>query len=65
MWGNMGDFISHIVIAMLASLVTVHLSLWRFHREKLWEKKLEAYTAIIKSLHHLKIINDKVRMTQP
>jgi hypothetical protein len=56
---DMEEFISHAGIAILASFVTVHLSLWRFHREKLWEKKLAAYTAIIESLHNLKLVNEE------
>jgi hypothetical protein len=32
----------------------VWLSLRRFYREKWWERKIAAYTAIMESLHHMK-----------
>lgn len=42
------------VIAFIASYITIRLSLKRFHSEKWWEKKAEAYSAIIESLHNMK-----------
>ncbi len=55
----MGDFFSHLVTAIVAAWITVQLSLWRFHIEKLWEKKLEAYTTIIESLYSMNKIFDE------
>ncbi len=43
-----------IAIAVVASLVTVHLSLRRFHAEKWWEKKEAAYSSLIDVVHRLK-----------
>ena len=42
------------VTAVVAALVTVHLSLRRFREERRWETKFEAYTQIIEALHHSK-----------
>jgi hypothetical protein len=38
--------------------VTVRLSLKRFHAERWWERKAEAYTRIVESLYHLKAYSD-------
>lgn len=43
-----------IAISLLTAFVTVRLSLKRFHAEKWWEKKAEAYGRIIDALHHMK-----------
>jgi hypothetical protein len=40
--------------AFIASYITVRLSLKRFYSQKWWEKKADAYSAIIESLHHMK-----------
>jgi hypothetical protein len=42
------------IIAIIASWVTVWLSLRRFYSEKWWEKKAEAYAAILEALHYMK-----------
>lgn len=39
-----------IVVAFL----TFWLALRRFHREKWWEAKMQAYTDVIQALHHIK-----------
>jgi len=58
------DLIPKIVVgaitAVIASYITVRLSLKRFYSEKWWEKKAEAYSAIIESLHHMKRYFDDV-----
>ena len=43
-----------VVVAVVASLVTVHLSLRRFHAQKWWEKKEAAYSNLIEVVHKLK-----------
>lgn len=43
-----------IVIATLTSILTVRLSIRRFHEEKWWEKKQEMYSNLLETLHHLK-----------
>jgi hypothetical protein len=48
------SIISGVVVAIVTSLVTVHLSLRRFYSERWWERKAEAYSSIIESLHHVK-----------
>lgn len=42
------------IIAIVASYITVQLSLRRFYSEKWWEKKAEAYAAILEALHYMK-----------
>ena len=43
-----------LMVAVVVAYVTVQLSLWRFYREKWWERKLAVYTSVIESLHHIK-----------
>ena len=43
-----------ITVAITTSILTVWLSLHRYYREKWWDAKMHAYTAIIQSLHHMK-----------
>jgi hypothetical protein len=47
------QFASSLVVSIVVAIVTVQLSLWRFHREKWWERKLDAYTRVIEALHHM------------
>ena len=42
-----------LFIAVVTSVLTVRLSLRRFHAERWWERKAEAYSRIVESLHHL------------
>jgi hypothetical protein len=39
------------LVAIVAAVLTVRLSLRRFHAERWWERKAEAYSRIIESLH--------------
>ncbi|MEI6262242.1 MAG: hypothetical protein WCR46_20360 [Deltaproteobacteria bacterium] len=43
-----------IIIAAFASILTVHLAIRRFHKEKRWGKKQEMYSSLLETLHHLK-----------
>ena len=43
-----------LVTAAFASWITVRFALKRFISEKWWEKKAEAYDAILESLHYMK-----------
>lgn len=43
-----------IVVAVVTSLVTVRLSIRRFHAEKWWERKEEAYSNLIDTMYSLK-----------
>jgi hypothetical protein len=47
------QFAISLVASILTALITVWLSLRRFYAEKWWERKLDAYTAIIEALHRL------------
>lgn len=47
-----------IIIAATSSWFTVRLSLSRFRDEKIWERKIKAYTEVIEALHHVKIFSD-------
>ncbi len=48
-----------LVVAITTAWVTVHLALRRFRSEKWWERKAEAYSAIIEALHHMKRFADE------
>jgi hypothetical protein len=43
-----------VVVAIFTSILTVRLAIRRFHEEKWWEKKQEAYSSLLEALHHLK-----------
>lgn len=43
-----------LAIAFFTAIITVRLSLRRFHAEKWWEKKVEAYSRIVDTLHYVK-----------
>ena len=49
------SIISGIIIAVVSAMVTVRLSLHRFHSERWWEKKVVAYTTIIEALTHMQL----------
>lgn len=42
-----GPIVSGVAIATLSSWMTVQISLRRFYKEKWWEKRYEAYSAVI------------------
>jgi hypothetical protein len=46
-------------ISLITSLITVNLSLKRFRREKIWERKLDAYTKFIELFNVSKSWTDK------
>ena len=48
-----------IVASIITAIITARLALRRFYSEKWWEKKAEAYSAIIESLHHMKRYYDE------
>jgi hypothetical protein len=49
-----------LLAAFLTAPLTAWLAMRRFSAEKWWEKKLEAYLAIIEALHHLERPYDEV-----
>ena len=49
----LNSLIPALLIAVITSVLTVRLSLKRFHAERWWERKAEAYSRIVESLHHL------------
>lgn len=49
-----GNAFVGLVIAVVSARVTVHFALRRFHSEKWWERKADAYSSIIEALHHIR-----------
>jgi hypothetical protein len=49
-----GSFLTSIVVAVVTAYLAVHLALKRFYFEKWWERKAEAYSAILEALHHVR-----------
>jgi hypothetical protein len=47
-----------IVIAVISSWVTAYFSLRRYHSERWWDRKAEAYTAVIEALYNSKAYSD-------
>jgi hypothetical protein len=45
---------SGLLIAVITSLLTVRLALWRFHSEKWWERKAELYSNLIEALYDMR-----------
>ena len=43
-----------LIIAVVASIVTVRLSLRRFYSEKWWERKADTYSSIVEALYNMK-----------
>lgn len=43
-----------LIIAVVASIITVRLSLRRFYSEKWWERKADAYSSIVEALYNMK-----------
>ncbi len=52
--GPLLSFGGSIIVAVVTAALTVRLALKRFYAEKLWERKIAAYAAIIESLHHVR-----------
>ena len=55
MSGIVLDIIKSLLIAAVASWITVKLSLRKFYTEKWWERKAQAYSEIIGSLARMEI----------
>lgn len=53
--------IPSLLIAIVTSIITVNLSLRKFYRERWWEKKAEAYEAIIEALYNMKTYLERYR----
>lgn len=51
---SLGTLITGIIVAVVSARVTVHFALKRFHSQKWWERKAEAYAAIVEALHHVR-----------
>jgi hypothetical protein len=43
-----------ILISVVTSYITVQLSLRQFYSQKWWERKADAYSALIEALYHVK-----------
>jgi hypothetical protein len=48
-WG----IVTALVSAFAAATLTTWFSLWRFQKERWWDKKFESYAAIMESLHNM------------
>ncbi len=55
---SIGTLFTGIVVAVSSALLTVRLALRRFYSEKWWERKAEAYSAILEALHHVRNYTD-------
>ena len=54
-----------VISAFGSAIVTVFLAFRRFRRERWWDRKADAYAAIIEALHHMKRgIEDDIRAFQ-
>ena len=51
------DWIQHVLqglaIAVVAAVVTVRLAIGRFRQERWWERRVDAYTAVLDALHRV------------
>ncbi|MFV2044779.1 MAG: hypothetical protein ACC700_16285 [Anaerolineales bacterium] len=50
-----------MLVAVVASIITVRLSLRQFYSERWWERKATAYTEIIESLFRMKTYIESLR----
>ncbi len=48
------NLICGVLIAIISSVLTVHLALKRFYSEKWWERKFKVYEDIMVDLHHIR-----------
>lgn len=53
-WHPLYTVVSGIPVALLTAWVAVVLALRRYKSEKWFERRIDAYTRIIESLHHMK-----------
>lgn len=53
-WHPAYTLVAGVPIALLTSWITVKLALRRFQSEKWFVRKVDAYTNVIESLHHMK-----------
>jgi len=47
-------YLPSFIIAIITAIITVHLSLRRFHSEQWWVRKADSYSKIVESLHEIK-----------
>ena len=53
-WQPFATLLASIPIALLTSWVTVRFALRRFQSEKWFERRVDAYTKVVESLHYMK-----------
>ena len=51
---------SGLVIGLITAVVSVRLALGRFQRERLWDRKLQAYSEIFQALFHIKAYTTRI-----
>jgi hypothetical protein len=58
-WPLFVPYLANAGIALFASWLSVKLALRRFQSEKLFERRLDAYTMVLECLHYVKFYNDR------
>jgi len=53
------NVITALISAFAAAVLTTWFSLWRFRKERWWERKFLSYVAIIEALHDIGIESDE------
>src|SRR5439155_2621706 len=51
--GFITTLLSGLFVAIVTSILTVWLALWRFHSEKWWERKAELYSNLMEALYDM------------
>ena len=54
----LSETLSIIAVSGVTAWITVFLALRRFRKERLWQKRVEAYESIFSALHHCKRFSD-------
>jgi len=57
MSGFVTTLLSGLFIAVITSILTVWLALWRFHSEKWWERKADLYSRLMEALFDMHSYN--------
>src|SRR5439155_19344811 len=57
--GFITTLLSGLFVAIVTSLLTVRLAVWRFHSEKWWERKAELYSRLMEALFDMHSYNQE------
>lgn len=58
------SIITALILSITTAIVTVHLSLRRFRAERLWERRVDAYQAVMVALHRVSRYCDQTWATE-